>query len=306
MNNSPKALSLLELQEASLEAVSIIIEEVKILLEMPERGNPDPVVHTLRNLVKYLSDRSQAVSMLVSWGYAWDAEIILRSFYETAAKILFICFANNEKRQELVNEFWLEFETIHSIKIARKAEFSKHVSIKEDNGCNASIFSALQDPELYSLDAKHTKNARKIIEQRWSFTEIIETLSKTSPEGKNLADIKCFLHIYGMASHLIHADKTAMEFMTDRSLRNEGERKILEASHAGRIFSDQVSLWLFCADAIRGCLEREFVDKNKVMNSYNKVIEMGKPFSKMFADSQEQFYREMGHPYGETSQKSAG
>lgn len=88
-----------------------------------------------------------------------------------------------------------------------------------------------------------------------------------------------------------------MEFMLDRSLREESERKILEASHAGRIFSDQASLWLFCADAIRECLGKEFSNKDKVINAYNKVIEMGRPFSQMFADSQEQFYKDMGHPY---------
>lgn len=297
MNNNPKALSLLELQEANLEAVSIIVTEVKALLDVPEEDRSDPVVHTLRNLTKYLSDRSQAVSMLVSWGYAWDAEIILRSFYETAAKILFICFAEKDKRQELANEFWLEFETIHSIKIARKANFAENVYNKEKDGCSASVFSALQDSGLHPLEKKHTKVERKIIEQRWSFSEIIEELSKINKGGKNLADIKGFLHIYGMASHLIHADKTAMEFMLDRSLREESERKILEASHAGRIFSDQVSLWLFCADAIRECLGKEFSNKDKVINAYNKVIEMGKPFSQMFADSQEQFYKDMGHPY---------
>lgn len=297
MNNNPKAISLLELQEANLEAVSIIVAEVRTLLDVPEEDRSDPVVHTLRNLTKYLSDRSQAVSMLVSWGYAWDAEIILRSFYETAAKILFICFADKEKRQELANEFWLEFETIHSRKVARKANFAGNIYNKNERGYGVSVFSVLQDPRLYPLDKKHTKAERKVIEQRWSFAEIIETLSKTPPPGKNLTDIKCFLHIYGMASHLIHADKTAMELMLDRVLRNEGERKILESSHAGRIFSDQVSLWLFCADAIRGCLEKEFSDKNKLMNAYNKAIEMGKPFPQMFADSQEQFYKDMGHPY---------
>jgi len=119
MNNNPKAPSLLELQDANLEAVSIIVAEVKILLAVSEEDKSDPVVHTLRNLTKYLSERNQTASMLVSWGYTWDAEIILRSFYETAARILFICFAEKDKRQELANEFWLEFETIHSIKIAR-------------------------------------------------------------------------------------------------------------------------------------------------------------------------------------------
>jgi hypothetical protein len=68
------------LQEASLEALSLIREEVEVLFLHHGSTTPE-IAPTLEMLFWYLSSRSQTVSFLVSWGYEWDAEIILRSFY---------------------------------------------------------------------------------------------------------------------------------------------------------------------------------------------------------------------------------
>lgn len=88
---SGKQTSLVELQEATLHALSIVRDEAVHLFENPQLppSRPD---YTLRLLFRYLMDRCQTVSFLVSHRYAWDAEIVLRSFYETAAKFLFIAY----------------------------------------------------------------------------------------------------------------------------------------------------------------------------------------------------------------------
>ncbi|MES0075779.1 DUF5677 domain-containing protein [Mesorhizobium sp. M0058] len=292
-DRASRRISLSELQEANLASISAIVSEIDGLLG-DQLAESDEVTHTLRALVHYLSGRSQAVSMLVSWGYVWDAEIILRSFYETTAKIVYICLSDVSKRKALATEFWLDFEAIHARKTARIAEFPEKLFKKTDSASSA-VFSALRDPKFFNPDDKRSKSERKAIEQRWSFSEIIESLSKL-PDGEYaLGDIKVLLHMYGMASHLIHADKTAMDLMTDRALRGPAERLILEASHAGRVLSDQTSLWFFCADAIRRHLGKQFQNPKGLWLSFDKVQDLGRPLSQMFSESQREFYERLGH-----------
>lgn len=289
---SPKRISLSELQEVNLAGIAFIIGEIEWLLGPPgtEDGN---VLHTLRHLVRYLADRSKAVSMLVNWGYAWDAEIVLRSFYETAAKIAFLCLSEPSQREALAAEFWQDFEDIHGRRTARKAEFAQNM-FEGKNEFSAAIFAALQEPGFFERNDNRSKQDRKAIEQRWSFSEIIESLSKQGPDTGPMRDIKSLLHIYDVASHLIHADKTAMELMVDRRLRPASELRLLEATHSGRILSDQISLWLFCADVIRRHLNKAFRDPEAVLEHFNRLHELGRPFATMFEDSQREFYERTG------------
>ncbi|RWH68521.1 hypothetical protein [Mesorhizobium sp.] len=83
MTNEPDpSVSLLALQDASLEAVTVIRDEIQFIFESnPEKG---PFSQTVFGLVRLMGDRSQATLMLTGWSMPWDAEIVLRAFYETA------------------------------------------------------------------------------------------------------------------------------------------------------------------------------------------------------------------------------
>jgi hypothetical protein len=278
---------LILLQEASLQAHAVIRDEIAGLFERYGETTPD-VTPTLKRLFWYLSERNQAVSFLVSWGYSWDAEIILRSFYETAAKILFICFAEDQDKPELMDEFWNKLGSINDRRRARKAEFSAQVD--EANTPSGVIFKASKDERLFDLDAKGNKAERKRLEQKWSFSEIIESLDGRMVGGKPLVGIKSVLHIYGVCSHLAHADSAAMDLMADRATRSEDELGHLQAGHISRILSDQVSLTWFCAEALRGHFKGEFSDTARFYGAFQNTAELGEPLQAAFYESQRAFY----------------
>lgn len=278
------------LQEASLQAHAVIRDEIAGLFERYGEITPD-VTPTLKQLFWYLSARNQAVSFLISWGYSWDAEIILRSFYETAAKILFVCFAEDKDKPELMDEFWNKLGSINDRRRARKAEFS--AQMKETDNVSTAVFEALKDERLFDLDAKGNKAERKRLEQKWSFSEIIESLDGRVVDGEPLVGMKSLLHIYGVCSHLAHADGAAMDLMADRALRPKDELLHLEAGHVARILSDQVSLTWFCAEALRRHFKGEFSDTERFYDAFQKTAKLSELLQAAFNDSQRAFYESL-------------
>ena len=262
-------------QEVSQLALSLIRDEVHGLFSRCSE-NTSEVNATLKMLFWYLASRSQAVSFLASNGFGWDAEIVLRSFYETAAKILFICFADEAEKDNLVVEFWRGLGSIDDRRTARKANFAKNVFDAGD--ISNMTFALLEDGRLFDLNPEGSRAERKRLEQKWSFSEILESLSKRNIGGESLSNIRALLHIYGMASHLIHADQAAMGLMSDRASRDSSERALLEESHICRIFSDQVNISWFCADALRRHFSETFSDLERLREAVNLVMQRRAPF----------------------------
>lgn len=282
-------ISMQPMQEAALKAFSLIRDEVDNLFKRRGSNTPD-ATPTLKALFWYLSSRSQAVSFLLSYGYAWDAEIILRSFYETAAKILLLCFAEPAEKTQLLDEFWNTLGAINNRRTARRAALAEKVH--EPNDLSGPIFRLLQDARVFPVEDETSKAERKRLEQKWSFTEIVENLSKRE---KRLTGLTSILHMYGMASHLAHADNAAMDLMADRALREPQERQLLEATHASRILSDQVSLWWFCADALRRHYGADFENAKALKDAFDHTRELGRPFKEAFEVSQREFYQSYGY-----------
>jgi hypothetical protein len=275
------------LQEASLQALTQIRDEVQSLFSR-YGAEPHAVTQTLKNLFWYLSSRSQTVSFLISHGYSWDAEIILRPFYEAAAKILFICFAEENDKPALVDEFWNKLGPINNRRTARKAAFAEQLFEKES--LSTSVLAMMRDERVFDLHTEGSRAQRKRLEKKWSFAEIVENLDERATEGRPVKGVKSMLHIYGMASHLIHADQAAMDLMHDRATRGPHERNILEAGHVSRIMSDQVSITWFCADALREHFRGDFTNNAKILEAVNRTLKLGKRFQTAFEDSQRSFY----------------
>ena len=142
------------MQEASLEALTQIRDEVESLFS--RYGSESSAANaTLKPLFWYLTSRSQAVSFLVSNGYPWDAEMILRALYETAAKILFICFSDDAEKSALVDEFWHKLGLISDRRTARKAAFAEQLF--EKSSVSASVFAMLQDGSVLDLELEGSK-----------------------------------------------------------------------------------------------------------------------------------------------------
>jgi hypothetical protein len=279
--------SLTKLHESSLNSLTTIRDEVQYLFSTNHSIDAS-IDLTLKKLFWYMGSRSQAVSFMASWGYIWDAEIILRSFYETAAKVLFICSSEAADKPKLVEEFWNDLGPVNDRRTAQKAPHTAEVFAR--NSLSASVFSMLQDPKIFDLSPPGNREHRKRLEKKWSFSEIIEALHLRSGKGMPLVGIKSLLHIYGMASHIAHADEAAMRLMEDIATRESEERKVLDTAHVARIFSDQVSISWFCADMLRLHFATEFQDPAKMRDAFYEPLNLGKSIHEAFDDSQREFY----------------
>lgn len=286
------ALELNELQAATVEAISTARDQIEIQFSKhAEDGNR--VDYTLKRLFAYLSDRSQAVSYLVSSNLVWDAEIVLRSFYEANAKIWFICLSKPDQRDALVEEFWGPYAYMHNHKRANRTSPAAELFRRHDRPADETILSTLTNQRIFDI-GEGNRNDRKALEHKWSFTEIIRFLANNSPEDFDLQDAPSLLHMYGLQSHLIHADETALDLMLDRKLRAPDELEILACAHASRIFSDQSSLWTFSALALRYRYDRNTKIGGGLLEKYAKVHDLANLFADKFRESQADFYRSIG------------
>jgi len=198
MNNAKKskyAVELNKLQDATLDAISTARDQIEVQFSNHAEDR-NLVDYTLKRLFAYMSDRSQAVSYLVSSDFMWDAEIVLRSFYEASAKIWLICLSPPDQRESLAEEFWGAYASMHNHKKAKRASPAAELFKRHDRVADETILSTLADRRIYDF-GEGNKNDRKVLEQKWSFSEIIRFLEKNSPDDFDLQDAPGLLHMYG-------------------------------------------------------------------------------------------------------------
>lgn len=253
----------------------------------------DEALGTLRPLVAYQSRRGQAVLYLATSGFHWDAEIVLRAYLEATARILFIALAPHDERGARIEEFWKVLGGIGDRRRAVKSESTR--DLHSDDPRAAAVFDVFRNPAIFEVEPKAPKAARKSAEQRWSFSEIIKSLSK-SPQSEigGLPELAGYLHPYGWASHLLHVDPSALDLMHDRATRPPQEEALLTASQIARIFTDVVGLSYFCADAIRVMVGAEFKMGTRAAELTVRCIKLAEPILDAFYESQAEFYRSHG------------
>ena len=250
------------------------------------------VARTLGMLFQYLLDRGQAVLGLLANRLDWDAEIVLRTYYECALKILFIALSPATEQVTIVWEFWVPLGQAADRKTARKAGFAEQAFPEADHE-DRNVFRLLQDPRMVRDSLNLTRAVRRRLAQKWSFSELIEALAAMERDGRELAEVRSLLHVYGMSSHLAHADCNAMDLMTDRALRDRDELPLLQDAHAARIATDLLSIGWFCTHAICGALHAP----SETLGQLRKQLEVGLTISeeitKAFHKSQRSFYDAM-------------
>jgi len=283
----PFAGDLNELQNAKLQLISPVRDLIDHTFQVSDKE--EQVLQTLKQLFHYMSARSQAVSYLVSSGFHWDAEIILRSFYEASAKIWFICFEDESERSALVQEFWGLYAATHDHKRKYRVDPVRSLSKAGGREGSAAIFDGLVNEAIFPSTPTN-KRTRKDLERKWSYTEIISALSDSRNDKAKVPNADVLLHIYGQQSHLIHADDAALDLMLDRELRSKDEVPLLEASHAARIMSDQGSLWVFSLAALRHMHGAEKLIPMEIAELWTAQTKLcGILFDKFF-DTQRDFY----------------
>lgn len=274
--------------------------EVAGLLNQLQEGGDDRGAITLAGLFRLLFDRSKASRTLISYGMDWDAEIILRAFYETTAKILLLYISPEDQKAQLLREYWIDAAETHNRRKKVRASLIEQ-NAEPSHGVANAIFSLLQDDRMTPVNPASIKADRKAIEQKWSFTGILEFLSSKADKKFDLGNAKLLLHTYGMASHFVHADHNALDLMDDRRFRSPEDRRFVEAAHVSRILTDQACLSFLCAAALSLHLNTVFKDKVALASQVQECLDLGKPIMTAFYDSQQEFYEGYGYKFSDPS-----
>ncbi len=188
-------------------------------------------------IIQFIIERLNTVFYLTVSNLIWDAEIVLRCATETFVKFLFISSSTNQERKIRQNEYWSDLSEINSIKQSNQARINLDVlgeSTMNHLACSGLILS---DEQETILRQKWPKKERQRIEQKWSFTEMVKSLSK-SYENQEFKIFLAMLHGYRMSSHVIHGDETGVGIIDERNGRKPKEKETAYFAHYLRLLSD--------------------------------------------------------------------
>jgi hypothetical protein len=275
-----------DIQENQVLLISRIRDKIELLLDRTEIG---PIDRTLIQLFGYFSGRSQTISVLVSDNLLFDAEIILRSFNECFAKICFICYQEEDRKLSLVNEFWSQLGLANNQKRCHRAKKAEALARSVGENQGERVLRALSNGNLYDFSDLNRKE-RKALEQKWSFSEILKFLDSGVVKGAPPNAFSALTHMYGLQSHLVHCDETALDLIADDASREPGVRMKKSKAHACRIWSDQISLWVFAYTALERHFGEDVAYSANVWSDWKLHVDAMEPFLSSFWETQAEFY----------------
>jgi hypothetical protein len=194
-------------------------------------------------LIEFIIDRLETVTTLTISDKTWDAEIVLRSALETFIKLVFITSADKTEQHKRLDEFWYDLAEVNSLKQSEQAK--KNLLYLGNNEIHKLAYSpnVLTDEQELKLRAKWSKTDRQRLEQKWSFTEMVISLSKNY-RGKPMSMFVTLSHSYRMASHVTHGDETGILIISERNSRIQEEKDKAYFAHYLRLLSDCLT---YCA-----------------------------------------------------------
>lgn len=210
-------------------------------------------------LIEFVISRLESVTTLVLDNRIWDAEIILRSALETFTKFLFITTADKEEQIARIDEYWNSLAEINSIKQSTQAKRNLEIFSDSEIHRLAYLPMVLPDDLEAELRKKWTKAERQKVEQKWSFTEMIFSISKNY-RGKPLEMIVALTHSYRMSSHVTHGDETGISIIKERESRSKEDYEIAMNGHYLRLLSDS---FIYCAFIAIETMDFLNLEKNK-------------------------------------------
>lgn len=244
---------------------------------------------TLRVLNQYQHDRTQAAYCLIVNGLVWDAEVIIRVVYETFAKVAFLATASEEQRADLLGEYWDLLGAVYDRQGALKAEAGERLLKRFGSDGSSRVMASLRDQRVYRTDPLEDKRFRKQLEQRWSFSEILTALKSGRLGNARLIEVEALAHIYGMSSHIAHANSRALDLLQDRATRGSDLLQ-LEIGHVCRMLSDMVSVTSFGLYLSEMSWAGNIKMPDPLATAFRAMSKSTKPFEEQFEASQDSFY----------------
>ncbi len=204
-------------------------------------------VRPILPIIEFVIARLETALTLALDDRVWDAEIMLRPAMESLIKLLFITTAEKEEQENRVNEFWHSLAEINQLKQSEQAKKNlKHLGHYHEINYLAYSPLVLSNEKETEIRAKWTKAERQKIEQKWSFTEMVNSLARNY-RGQPMEIFVTLLHSYRMSSHVTHGDETGILIIREREGRAFQERELANFAHYLRILSDISSFCMFTA-----------------------------------------------------------
>lgn len=254
----------------------------------------NPQLESIYPLVRFTMDRLHAVLTLTVNYMLWDAEIILRSVIESYVKLAFICSAENQDEQKKrLDEYWILLAEILELKESEQAK--KNLDLLPQSESHRIAFSpiVLSEEREKELRVKWTKKERQRLEQKWSFTEILNSLSKNY-NGKPQPIFDVLSYSYRTSSHITHGDETGVLIIQERDSRTIEEQEKAYNGHYLRLLGDVLSLStqvaFECINFLKQPKESQFFIDNS--NSIKEVENLEKKYKgRVFEDKDYDRYR---------------
>lgn len=164
-------------------------------------------------IIKYILGRANTVMMLANEELEWDGEIILRSMLEASLKLLSIIDSEPKELAERLEQYWVTLELFES---KRRSDKAKEM-IKQgqpDYYFNVMVLSEQDEARLLQHPEWGNQAHRSKIKEAWSFTGILKAVV-----DRSFIAIPMLSYYYKMASHVAHADATAVAVINERSKR---------------------------------------------------------------------------------------
>jgi len=241
-------------------------------------------VEQILPLIEFMIERFETVTVLTMDDRIWDAEIVLRSGIEILVKFLFITTADKVEQEKRIDEFWNQLEEVNLIKQSEQAKKNlKHLGQYELHNL-ANMPLLLSEEREQELREKWTKVKRHKLEQKWSFSEIVSSLSKNF-RGKPLEMFETISHGYRMSSHVMHGDETGILIIRERNSRPQADRDLAYFCHYLRLLSDVSSYCSLVSIETMNFLGLKadfFFENQAALNEINKLTE--KYHNDLFSD----------------------
>jgi len=216
---------------------------------------------------------SESALLLVSNVRVWDADILVRSVVEGTLKFAYLGSGTDDARAEKTKEYWDVLPDISRLK--RHQRVDRFLAVVDNP--EADEWRPLRDlrrdqGEFEELQGAYPKKLRQPIEQRWSFAEIGQALSRDDP-GSGFDLLKHFLFNYGMASHLAHQDADAVGMVWERFQREPDRYEAVQVAHGARTISDLLVMAMVRTLVLHKVFQRERKPVRELFDQHNGLLE---------------------------------
>jgi hypothetical protein len=190
---------------------------------------------------------SESALLLIAHSRTWDAELLIRSVLEGTYRFVALCVRDERERLRRVIEYWEVMPEAARLRQHARAEALLRSLDPAGGVVNPThdrwrpIRDLLLDAaELQALKERFPAKQRSLLERRWSFTELVASLSRSDLPGA--PQFSAMLHGYTMSSALIHKSGEGVALVMERATRESDRRDAIELAHGARLISDVLEL----------------------------------------------------------------